>query len=185
MGHALKIDHDVSPGRLQDYTDPCCIMSQQNAFIHPNWNVAFGPALCLPHLMQKGWMYKHRVYYDSGSWMDNPNGILMHLAAVTDFGTKANLGIRLAFNRAGMSWDYYLQYVIPANWDRGLPQSSLFIRRMGFLGEGETSVTLGSIVVPSSLEQVSQFIEPLGNVRFDVQRVDGSGKIITVSATAL
>lgn len=68
MGHVFGMNHDVGKDLMTDYMDPCCIMSQNNPFTHPTWQRDFGPAICLPHLMQRNWMYNRRVYYDDGAW---------------------------------------------------------------------------------------------------------------------
>ena len=88
MGHGFGMNHDLGADLMSDYQDPCCIMSQNNAFVSPRWMVAFGPALCLPHLMQKGWMYSRRLYHDDGDWMMQPDGISLLLSPVTDPGAR-------------------------------------------------------------------------------------------------
>ena len=67
MGHGFGMNHDVGPGltTASDYSDPACIMSQNGAFTQQPWNVAFGPAVCLPHMVQKNWLPPH----DSSSMM--------------------------------------------------------------------------------------------------------------------
>jgi Metallo-peptidase family M12B Reprolysin-like len=88
MGHVLGMQHDVSADFQEHYSDPCCIMSQNPHFVHPVWNKNFGPAVCLSHLIQRGWMYSHRVFYDSGAWLSN--GITFLLAPTSDPGARAN-----------------------------------------------------------------------------------------------
>ena len=52
----------------------------------------------------------------------------LRLAALV---ARANLGIRLAYIQDATNWDYYLEYVIPTEWNRGVPGAPLFfIRRM-------------------------------------------------------
>ncbi|MFI1302527.1 hypothetical protein [Streptomyces sioyaensis] len=180
MGHGFSMAHDMDINR-NDYADPCCIMSQNNAFVPPGWNVAFGPGLCLAHLQQKGWMYPRRFYVDSGGWQTQPGGISLPLAAIRDPGARANLGVKLAFSRPGSSWDYFLEYVTPEDWNRGLGSPFVFIRRMG----GQQPVILGSIAVPTTLGSVAQFVEPSGRVRFTVERFDATGRILKVGALKL
>ena len=94
MGHGFGMGHDVGPNlsTSSDYSDPCCIMSQNGSFIAPSWGRAFGPAVCLPHLMQRDWMYKQRVYYDNGGWLSQPDGITLPLSPISRPGACANLG---------------------------------------------------------------------------------------------
>ena len=91
---------------------------------------AFGPAVCLPHLMQREWMYKRRVYFDDGAWLSQPDGITLALAPISRLSARANLGIKLAYRRAEDAWDYYLEYVEPTVWNQGLGKSYLIVRRM-------------------------------------------------------
>lgn len=184
MGHGFGMQHDIGADLTTHYADPCCIMSQNNAFTPPGWMVPFGPALCLPHLVQRGWMFGRRLYSDDGSWMSQPNGVSLPLSPITDAGARANLGLKLPFTRDGMSWDYFLEYVTPTRWNQGLqPQSYVFVRRMvNVAGVGDTPAILGSIAVPTATGASTQFIEPSGNVQFDVQRLDSGGRILKVSA---
>jgi hypothetical protein len=131
MGHVFGMDHDVDSDLQTDYRDPCCIMSQNGPFMHPTWQRNFGPAVCLPHLMQRDWMYRRRVLFDDGEWMSRPEGITLPLAPISRPAARANLGIKLAYRRQDTSWDYYLEYVIPTEWNQGVPGAPyLFIRRM-------------------------------------------------------
>jgi hypothetical protein len=186
MGHSFGMGHDLGPNLIAEYQDPCCVMSQQNAFTHPTWNVAFGPAVCLPHLVQRGWMYPRRLYVDGGNWMTLPDGISLPLAALNDPSARANLGIKLSFARGpGTAWDYYLQYVTPTDWNRGLGNSFVFIRRMAPYGNAQTPAHLGTIEVPATTGVTNQFVEPSGNVRFTVERFDSQARILRVGAVRL
>ncbi len=108
MGHVFGMNHDVDSDLQTDYRDPCCIMSQNGPFIHPTWQRNFGPAVCLPHLMQRDWMYKHRVFFDDGNWMSQPDGITLQLAPISRPGSRANLGVKLAYKRDEANWDVSL-----------------------------------------------------------------------------
>ena len=115
MGHGFGMHHDVGPGltTASDYSDPACIMSQNGAFIQAPWNVAFGPAVCLPHMVQKNWLPPGRLFVDDGNWMRA--GISLPLAPISNPGARANLGIRLRNVRANPAWDYYLEYCQPTD----------------------------------------------------------------------
>lgn len=184
MGHVFGMNHDVDSDLETDYRDPCCIMSQNGPFIHPTWQRNFGPAVCLPHLMQRDWMYKRRVYYDNGDWLSQANGITLPLAPNIDPIARANLGIKLAYKQGETTWDYYLEYVRATGWNQGIGQSFLFIRRIA-PKYGGTPAILGSMVVPSALGARAAFVEPSGNVRFQVERFDADGRIVKVSAKKL
>ncbi len=188
MGHGFDMQHDCGADLMATsaYADPCCIMSQNNSFTHPTWNVAFGPALCLPHLIQRGWMFERRVYYDNGSWQARSDGITLPLAQVTDPGARANLGVKLAYKQDANFWDYYLEYVTPVEWNQGLPKPYLIVRRMASVqGIGETPIYLGVVEVPQTLGTSGEFEEPMGGVRFRVERFDAVGRIVKVNARKL
>lgn len=181
MGHGFGMGHDVGSDltTATDYSDPCCIMSQNGPFNHPRWGRPFGPAICLPHLAQKNWMYGRRVYYDSGGWKNQPNGITVPLAPISRPIAHANLGIRLAY---ADKWDYWLEYVIPAEWNQGVPGSPyLFIRRIASTDGGERPAYLGAI----GIGRTTEFIEPSGNVRFRAELTTLPGPILKVNATKL
>ncbi len=185
MGHVFAMDHDVDSDLKTDYKDPCCIMSQNGSFVHPKWQVNFGPAICLPHLIKQGWIYDRRVFFDNGGWMSQPEGITLPLAPISRPGARANLGIKLAYGLNGSSWDYYLEYVIPTEWNRGLPGAPyLFIRRMSPKYNG-TPAYLGFISIPSIAGTTAEWIEPLGDVKFQVELTHFPGPIIKVSAKKL
>jgi hypothetical protein len=181
MGHVFDMNHDVGTDLDADYSDPCCIMSQNGPFIHPTWGRDFGPAVCLPHLIQRDWMYKRRVYYDGGDWLSQPDGITLPLAPISRPNAHANLGIKLAYIQGETHWDYYLEYVIPTEWNRGVPGAPyLFIRRMA-PKYGGTPAYLGAI----GIGRTAEFVEPSGNVRFRVELTDLPGPILKVSAKKL
>jgi hypothetical protein len=188
MGHVYGMNHDVGPDLMtsSDYSDPSCIMSQNGSFTHPKWAVNFGPSVCLPHLVQRNWMYKRRLYYDDGGWLSQPNGITLPLSPITCPEAHANLGIRLAFKKDGAKWDYYLEYVIPKDWNRGVVGAPyLFIRRIVTIGGEDRPAYLGAIATPATAGQIKDFIEPSGNVRFQVELTNLPGPILKVSAKKL
>jgi hypothetical protein len=191
MGHGFGMNHDLgadAAGKLViDYSDPCCIMSQNNPFTHPAWMVAFGPALCMPHLVKQGWMFSRRLYYDSGAWQTRRNGISLPLAPITEPIAHANLGIKLAYKQGDNAWDYYLEYVKDTGWNTGLSgKSYLFIRRMvPHSAYGDTPAYLTLIEVPTTVGVKAEVVEPSGNVLFQVAWFDASGRILRVNAKKL
>ena len=186
MGHGFGMDHDVAADLVTHYGDPCCIMSQQHPFLHPGWRVNFGPALCFPHLMLKEWMYNRRVLSDDGAWASQPAGMTFLLAPTIDPGARANLGAKLTLKVGRASWDYYLEYVRPKEWNQGFPDPTLLIRRVGAAKDVEaTGIFLGSIVVPAAIGVRAEFVEPTGNTKFQVERFDPEGRIVQVVAKKL
>jgi hypothetical protein len=186
MGHGFGMHHDIGPDFKTHYFDPCCIMSQQNGFQHPRLNVAFGPALCLPHLLQRGWMYTHRVYQDDGRWQSQPGGVSIPLAPLNDAGARANLGAKLPFRTNTDAWDYYLEYVKPDKWNRGLVLPYVFVRRFKSLpGYGDMVAFLGLLQVPPAPGTTTEFIEPQGNVNFTVEHLISGLRSVKVTAVAL
>jgi hypothetical protein len=165
MGHGFGMNHDVGADLEGDYMDPCCIMSQNNSFTHPTWGRAFGPAVCLPHLMQRDWMYKGRVYYDDGGWLFQPDGITLPLAPIGRPSARANLGLKLAYKHGEGAWDYYLKYVQPTGWNLGIQKSFPIVRRIA-PKYGGTPAFLGLLEIPISPGAKAEFLEPSGNVRF-------------------
>jgi hypothetical protein len=188
MGHGFGMQHDVGPGltTASDYSDPCCIMSQNGTFLLQPWAVGFGPAVCLPHLTLQGWMYSHRLYSDDGQWMAAPNGVSIPLAPITRPGARANLGIRLTNSRANPSWDYYLECVIPTEWNRGVAgMPYLLIRRViNIPGQGDTPAYLAALHFDQRPGATAQLIEPSGNVQFHVELTDSREPILKVTARA-
>jgi hypothetical protein len=100
-------------------------------------------------------------------------------------GARANLGIKLAYRRDEASWDYYLEYMVPTEWNRGVPGAPyLLIRRMS-PKYGGTPAYLGFIAVPAVVGQAAEKVEPSGNVRFRVELTNLEGPILKVSAKKL
>ncbi|AKG22558.1 hypothetical protein [Calothrix sp. 336/3] len=188
MAHVHGLSHDYGADLKTAYGDPFCIMSAMDVkhFNHPFLNKEFGPALCFPHLIQKGWMYKSRIYHDGGNWLTQPNGITLPLAEVNDLSARANLGIKLAYKSSQGIWDYYLEFARPLNWNQAFDDSYLLIRRiLTPSGDRETAAILGNIRLPSVMQVSAEFIEPWGNVRFQVERFDKDGRIVKVTAKKL
>ena len=185
MGHVFDMDHDVDADLQTDYRDPSCIMSQNGPFAHPTLGRNFGPALCLPHLMLKNWMYTRRVFSDDGGWMSQPEGIALPLAPISRPGARANLGIKLAFERDGNSWDYYLEYMLPTEWNRGVPGAPYFLIRRLSPKYGGTPAYLWFIQAPTAVGQVAETVEPMGRVKFSVAMTDLEGPILKVRAMKL
>ena len=187
MGHGFDMGHDVGPGltTASDYSDPACIMSQNGAMLKEPWDVAFGPALCVPHLVQKGWFSPRRLYVDDGAWMSV--GATVPLAPVTSPGARANLGIRLRNVRADPAWDYYLEYCLPTSWNSGVPGAPyLLVRRMVDIpGAGERPAYLIAIPFDQTVGAGATAVEPSGNVRFTVEVTRLPGPILRVVAEAL
>ena len=183
MGHGFGMQHDANADATEFYQDPCCIMSQSALFQPSGWDSLFGPAVCLPHLIQRDWMYSHRVLHDDGAWMAQPHGAIFVLAPINDPGAHANLGITLTVRPPDDEWDYHLEYARPTGWNRGLKEDVLFVRRIRPTKIGVTAAILGSIAVPAAQADRADFIEPMGNTRFEVQRFDPDGRIVKVTAT--
>ena len=187
MGHGFGMHHDVGPDltTASDYSDPACILSQNGAFTQQPWNVAFGPAICLPHMVQKNWLPPGRLFVDDGNWMRA--GITLPLAPISRPGAHANLGIKLRNARANPAWDYYLEYCLPEGWNRGVPGSPyLLIRRMvNIPGAGERPAYLMALRFTQLVGQGVTDVEPSGNVRFTAEVTDLAGPIIRVTAEAL
>jgi hypothetical protein len=182
MGHGFGMEHDLGPDLVAHYGDPCCIMSQQNSFVKPTWDVNFGPAVCLPHLVLKGWMYPRRLHVEKGGWVNQPGGVVVPLAALNDPGGRANLGIKLVFSWITKRWDYYLEYVTPTDWNRGLGKAFVIVRRVAPFGSRQSSAFLGAIEVPTDMGTVAQWLEPAGNVSFTVERFVPDGRVLKVGA---
>jgi hypothetical protein len=185
MGHGFGMKHDVSADATQAYADPCCVMSQTSLFRPPGWNRLFASEICLSHLIQRGWMYSHRVLHDPGGWMSEPDGAIFVLAPINDPAARANLGIALTVRTPSDGWDYHLEYARPTGWNRGLTGDSLFIRRIRPSGFGPTPSILGTVAVPGALGRRAQFVEPLGNTRFEIERFTADGRIVKVTAQKL
>lgn len=185
MGHGFGMRHDANADATEFYQDPCCIMSQSALFQPPGWTSMFGSAICLPHLIQLDWMYKHRLLRDDGSWRSQSLGATFVLAPINDPSAHANLGIALAVGLPDDEWDYYLEYARPTGWNQGLKNNFLFIRRLRPSKIGPTAAILASLTVPAAAGDRNQLVEPKGNTRFEVQRLGSEGRIIKVIATKL
>lgn len=184
MGHIYGMDHDIGPDLSTDYGDPCCIMSENGNFAHPLFGVNFGPALCLPHLMQLGWMYPGRVYEDSGGWQSENGGITLPLAPLVRPGARANLGIKLKHSSSSGNWDYYVEYVIPTEWNRGVPGAPyIFVRRLAPKYGGPAY--LGAMKAPTVIGGTAEFIETSGNVRFRAELTHLDDPVMKVNVTQL
>ena len=184
MGHAFGMRHDANAEASDFYQDPCCIMSQTALFQPDGWQSLFGSAVCLPHLIQREWMYAHRLLRDAGDWRSKPNGATFVLAPIDDPGAHANLGLALAVGQAD-DWDYHLEYVRPRGWNRGLKAAFVFVRRLRPSRIGDTAAILGSIAVPIAFGQREEFTETLGGTRFAVERLDPDGRIVKLTAIKL
>jgi hypothetical protein len=187
MGHGFGMNHDVGPDltTASDYSDPACIMSQNGPFLLAPWNVAFGPALCLPHLVEKNWLFPGRLYVDDGHWMSV--GATIPLAPITHPEARANLGIRLTNTRAAPAWDYYLEYCTPTGWNQGVPGAPyLLIRRMVDIpGTGQRPAYLMALHFDQVAGAGATGVEPSGNVRFTAEVTNLPGPILHVTAEAL
>jgi M6 family metalloprotease-like protein len=185
MGHVFGMQHDYDVTVTKAYSDPCCIMSQNNGFLNPPWMRNFGPAICLPHLVQRDWMYHRRLYVDDGDWMTQPDGITIPLAPLTRPEAAANLGIKLAFRRGDNAWDYYIQCQTPTGWDRGLLRSYVFVRRIASTPEGVSPIILGGVFTPDTVGASAEYVEPTGNVRFRVELSGLPGPVVMVNVAML
>jgi hypothetical protein len=187
MGHGFDMDHDVGPDltTASDYSDPACIMSQNGPFLKAPWNREFGPALCLPHLLQKNWFLPSRLHEDNGQWMSV--GATIPLAPITHPQARANLGIRLRNIRANPQWDYYLEYCAPTEWNQGVPGAPyLLIRRLVDIpGVGQRAAYLMPLRFNQVVGARATGVEPSGNVRFSVEVTNLPGPILKVTAEAL
>lgn len=111
-------------------------------------------------------------------------GISLPLASLEDPSARANLGIKLTFKRDQKAWDYFVEYVQPTDWNRGLGNAFVFIRRLAPFGSGQTPAHLGSIQVPA-MGTTAEFVEPSGNVKFTVDRFNQDGRILRIGAFKL
>ena len=147
--------------------------------------MAFGPALCLPHLVEQSWLAAGRLYVDDGAWMSV--GATIPLAPVNRVGARANLGIRLRNVRADPAWDYYLEYCYPDGWDQGVPGAPyLLVRRIVDIpGTGRRPAYLMALHFDQVAGGGATAVEPSGNVRFTVEVTRLPGPILRVIAEAL
>jgi hypothetical protein len=181
MGHGFGFSHDVGADLTSEYGDRNCIMSAMivNDFIHPPWNVEFGPSMSFPQLMLKNWMYQRRVLRVSSNWTDDASGVNFLLASINDRTANANLGVVLP-NSTISKWDYYLEFMAPTGWNKGI-NSKLVIRR---LTPGGASAYLGKINLPTMMtDPANEWNEPSGNIHFKVERIQADGRVMKVTAT--
>lgn len=184
MAHGFGLQHDVNADATKYYDDPCCILSLRPLFARDGWTSMFGPAVCLPHLVQNGWMYQQRMFTDNGNWLAARAGITLRLAQISDPGANAHLGAKLAMSRGADQWDYYLEYARPTAWNRGLDDDYVFIRRIRPSKDGPTAAILGKIAVPTR-GGTARFVEPTGQVLFEAWRADAGGRTVDVLAWRL
>jgi hypothetical protein len=183
MGHGFDFDHDLASNLLSHYGDPNCIMSAMRVgtFNLQPWNLPFGPSLSFPQLISKGWMYNRRVLNVNKNWSENNNTVSIFLAPINDRTANANLGATLPNGKLGDTWDYYLEYMRPSGWNKGIGSPKFVIRRM--TPEGN-SAFLGEIILPSSIsDAATTWTEPTGNVNFSVTLNQEDGRIIKVIVT--
>jgi hypothetical protein len=182
MGHGMGFDHDLGTDLETHYGDPTCIMSAMNvrAFTHPQWNRAFGPGMSFPQISIKEWMYGRRVHKQAKSWASKGAGLTFEMAALSDRRLPAHLGVILPANSAG-SWDYYLEYMRPTGWNRGLQQARLVIRRR----VNNTSAYLGEVVVPNKVGDEASWTEPSAKVSFEVEKLRADERVVRVKVRKL
>ena len=183
MGHIMGLEHDRGPDLVSDYGDWCCIMSQSNSYVDPVWGRAFGPAICLPHLVKHGWMYPGRVYEDDGGWMRNADGISLPLAPVDRPTAAANLGLKLSL-RPHLDWDYYVEFVPATGWNKGLAHPNLappylFVRTI----QDDRPTGLCYLPVPTTPGVPASIREERGSTIFEVTLTNLRGPIVDVRAT--
>ncbi len=185
MGHSLGMDHDADATGDTNYHDPTCIMSQNGAFIQQPWGVNFGPALCLPHLLLQGWMYKRRMLDDGGAWAARAEGIAFRLAPNIEPGAHAYLGASLNNPDRDPNWAYLLEFVTAKGWNRnvaGMPY--VMIRRVTpqtDLGATPDAMYLNAMYVDPS-GSATKYTEPSGNTTFTISLTDQPGPVVAVHA---
>jgi hypothetical protein len=182
IAHGYGFDHDLAPDLANPYGDRTCIMSAMgvDSFIHPVWNVPFGPSMSFAQLMinKHNWMYARRVYQENTSWLNNKAGVTFLLAPINDRTANANLGAILPQD-AATTWSYYLEYMKPTGWNKGIGNPKFVIRRIF----NNQAAYLGEIALPKRLGVKNTWTEPSGNVRFQVERSQNNDRIIKVTAT--
>jgi hypothetical protein len=188
MGHGFGMQHDADSRGITDYPDPCCIMSQNGSSLSPRWGRPFGPALCLPHRMLKGWMYMHRVLVDGGAWAADPRGIEFQLAPISEPSAPAHLGASLAVPGSQPGWEYILEYVDATYWNKavaGMPY--VLIRRLfpsDVTGSARNASYLGAAHIDPS-GATTTLLEPLGKTSFTVSRAPGRRSMANVRVRKL
>jgi hypothetical protein len=179
MGHGFGFNHDLAPDLVGEYGDPYCIMSAMRVrtFTHPAFNLAFGPAMSFPQLMLQNRVYPRRVHWENSNWVFNPAGVFFHLGPLSDRTANASLGVVLPQDSAA-SWSYYLEYMRPIGWNKGIGNPKLIIRRLG----SGTAAYLGEINVPATVGERAEWTEPSGRVRFQAEKAQPDGRAIKVTA---
>lgn len=181
MGHSQWFDHDLGADLMSQYGDRNCIMSAMlvDSFVHPPWNVPFGPSMSFPQLDGKGWTYTRRVLSADPAWRNDPNGLQFNLAAISDPKINAPLGAIVPANVGGSKfWNYYLEYQRPISWNRGISPKLVIRRRVG-----TTAAFLGEIWVPNAQGGQASWREPSGNVLFQVERIRADDRLIRVTVS--
>ncbi len=185
MGHSLGMSHDADVTGDTQYHDACCIMSQSGPFIQQPWGVIFGPAVCLPHLLLQGWMYKRRMLIDSGAWATQPNGITLQLAPNSEPAARAYLGASLAIPGSSPAWSYLLEVVTATGWNRGIPgMPYVMVRRISSETDLKPKVTgmyLNKIHV-NPTGSATTYKDPSANTTFTVSLASARGPVVTVHA---
>lgn len=175
MAHTFGFNHDLGPDLVSGYGDPTCIMGTgSETFNHPQFRDT-GPAMSFPQLYVKGFMYERRIKKYSNTWGTNSRSISFDLAPLNDRRLNAYLGVILPVDSSN-SWEYFLEYMRPTEWNKGLEKPRLVIRRI----VGNTAAYLGRIKLPSGLNAEKEWIEPKGNVRFIIKKIRNDERMINV-----
>jgi hypothetical protein len=177
MGHGWDFSHDLGTDMKSPYGDLNCIMSAMNvnSFSLPGLNVPFGPSISFPQLVIHNWMYQRRIQKIANNWFNTGASFL--LAPIKDRTANANLGVILPKDATG-GWSYYLEYMKPIGWDKAIGNPKLVIRCI----VANQSIYLGEIRVPTAAGLKEEWVEPQGNIRFQVERNQSDDRIIKVSA---
>jgi hypothetical protein len=181
MGHGFGFDHDLAADLSTIYGDRNCIMSAMNVspINHPVWNVPFGPTMSFPQLALKNWTLPRRVLTVNSNWVSSATPTNFVLAPMSDRKISASLGVILPTGVGTGAWDYYLEYQRPVGWNRGISSPRLVIRRR----VGNTAAYLGEVIAPTIMGGRASWIEPAGKVRFEVEKVRGDERVISVFVT--
>ncbi|MEJ7681317.1 MAG: hypothetical protein WKG06_26400 [Segetibacter sp.] len=124
-------------------------------------------------------MYQRRVLRVSSDWIDTPGWINFLMAPINDRMANANLGVILPISNPNI-WDYYLEFMTPTGWNKGIVNSKLVIRRL----TPGASAYLGEINLPTTMtEPVNEWTEPSANIHFKVKRIQVDGRVMEVTAT--
>ncbi len=175
MGHGLGFpDDDV-------YNDKYCIMSAGRvlSFAHPVWNnVLFGPTMSFPQLAIKNWTLPGRVLTVNSNWVNATTATNFMLAPMSDRKIDACIGVILPADDGNSVGDYYLEYQRSIGWNQSIP-ASLVIRRR----KDGTASLLGEVLVPTVLGGKTKWLEPWGNVNFEVEKIRNDDRVIRVSVS--